>query len=140
MSERSSFSRRMMLAAVPAMAAIPAPSLAVPARSTDDELIRLGAEFTAARKYVANAVGPDEDYPEDFVLTDDLIAAQMCDVPAKTSEGLKIKARALFVALGLPDDESPQNWDEYLIAHGGVADGLTFSIIADILAMENLHG
>jgi len=136
MSERTSMSRRMMLAAVPAMAAIPATSLAAPARSADDELIRLDAEFKAARTYVANAVGPDEDYPEDFVWTDDLIAAQMCDVPATTSEGLKIKARALFAALGLPDDEVPRNWDEYLISHGDVTNGLTFSIIADILAME----
>jgi len=137
MSEHTPFSRRSLLAAAPAVAALPNLTLALPQTPIDAELLRLDAEFKEARKYVATAVGPDEDYPVDFVWVDDHIANAMCDVPATTKEGLKIKAQALLVALGLPDDESPKNWDAYLISHGGVADGLTFSIIADILAMED---
>jgi len=135
MSERTSFSRRSLLAAAPAVALIPPAAIATSVVPIDAELLRLGVEYAEARAYVKTAVPPEEDYPDDFVWTDDVVVDKMCGVEAKTIDGLKVKARALITALGLPDGEAPRNWDEYLITHGGVADGLTFSIIADILAM-----
>jgi len=137
MSEQSHLSRRTMLAAVPAIAAIPSAPLAAPLLSGDAELLRLGVELEKAHAYVKAAAVPGEDYPDDFVFTDDIVADKMIDVPATTLRGLKTKVRALFIALGLPEEQwnKPDRW-----LYSNINDGLTLSIMEDILAMESDNG
>jgi len=133
MSEASHPSRRTVIAAVPALAVtLPLGAQAFPI-NPDIKLLRLGAELEKAHASVKAAVKSGNDYPADFVFTDDIVAEKMIEVRATTIRGLKTKVRALFIALGLPEEQwnTPERW-----RYSDINDGLTLSIMEDILAME----
>jgi hypothetical protein len=97
----------------------------------DAELLALGVRYDAACRTVIEA-GKAGDYPDDFHFVDTEVAEQMIKVPARTAAGLKVKVRALFSELGLPDRlwGHPKNW-EY--GEGNVGLGLTLALMEDIL-------
>jgi hypothetical protein len=111
MSDNRNVSRRAVVAGIVAAPTLSAPTLAAEASSTDEELITLGAQRDLLWASLTN------DHDEAMILLKriDAITAAIVATPAKSLQGLYVKARATVWALendwGLlnPEKESTEN-------------------------------
>ncbi len=92
----------------------------------DAELLAINARYQAAHADVLAVKG---DYPADYDFIGSKIAFEMALLPANTSVGLKVKAKALLDEFGWLNHD-PEHYEH------DVQSALMLSLIRDVLAME----